>query len=75
MEYTTLREGMPISFSFLRMTFANGHTDVRKMSSTRKAVASSLFPVPMQLTMGVPALWHSSANSNLDVTVSMASTT
>ena len=45
------------------------------MSATRKAVGSSLFPAPMQLTIGVPAAWAAWTRANLPVTVSMASTT
>ena len=45
------------------------------MSATRKAEASTLFPAPMQLMMGVPAPWACSTRASLPVTVSMASTT
>ena len=57
------------------MIRASGHTEVRWISATRKAVGSVLFPAPMELITGVPAARAASISASFPLTVSIASTT
>ena len=74
-EYTTGRCNIPLLLSSLRMTLANGHPAVFEMSDIFSAEGSSLFPVPMELIIGIPRAVQRTAISIFALTVSIASIT
>ena len=74
LEYSTFRCLIPLSFSSFRITLQSGQTDVFEISLISNNSGCSLFPVPIQLMIGISCCPAYSTSASFAVTVSIAST-